>query len=225
MTTKPQARISSTVGRLQRQPPAKRRHGWSSLSWHAARNCELAHACSMNSNCPSGRSTRAISRSARSGWSTVQRTSVETTVSTDASASGRSSAEASMIRATRACRCRRRVSLRRSRRDSARCSARSRRRSRRRASGPRPGGYFAGGACLRSRPARGTGRTPGRESAATPQTAGSTGVQCWRSVSCRERTSGRMVRASLDAAIFGRWPVPATSQESETRGLRDGGRP
>ena len=33
------------------------------------------------------------------------------------------------------------------------------------------------------------------------------------------------VRASLDAAIFRRWPVPATSQQSETRGLGDGGRP
>jgi len=32
------------------------------------------------------------------------------------------------------------------------------------------------------------------------------------------------MRASLGAAIFRRWPVPATSQESETRGLRDGGR-
>ena len=41
-TAKPQARISSTVGRLQRQPPAKRRHGWSRLSWQAARNRELA---------------------------------------------------------------------------------------------------------------------------------------------------------------------------------------
>ena len=43
--------------------------------------------------------------------------------------------------------------------------------------------------------------------------------------SCRERTSGRIVRASLGAAIFRRWPLPAISQESETRGLRDGGRP
>jgi hypothetical protein len=34
-----------------------------------------------------------------------------------------------------------------------------------------------------------------------------------------------MVRASLGAAIFCRWPVPAISQEPETRGLRDGGRP
>ena len=42
----------------------------------------------MNSNCPSGRSTRAISRRVRSGSGTVQRTRVETTVSTDASASG-----------------------------------------------------------------------------------------------------------------------------------------
>ena len=30
-----------------------------------------------------------------------------------------------------------------------------------------------------------------------------------------------MVRASLGGAIFCRWPLPATSQESETRGLRD----
>src|SRR5258705_12232483 len=48
------------------------------------------------------------------------------------------------------------------------------------------------------------GRTPGQESAATPQTAGSPGVRCLigclRSRSCRERTSGRMVRASLGAA-------------------------
>ena len=89
MTSKPHARINSTVGRLQRQPPAKRRHGSNRWSWQAARNLELARTCSMNSSCPSGRSTRAISRSARSGSSTVQRTSVETTVSTDASASGR----------------------------------------------------------------------------------------------------------------------------------------
>jgi hypothetical protein len=34
-----------------------------------------------------------------------------------------------------------------------------------------------------------------------------------------------MVRASLGAAIFCGWPVPAISQESETRGLGDGGRP
>jgi len=34
-----------------------------------------------------------------------------------------------------------------------------------------------------------------------------------------------MVRASLNAAIFRRWPNPAISQESETRGLCDGGRP
>ena len=71
-TAKPQARISSAVGRLQQQPHAKRRHGWSSLSWHAARNREVARTCSMNSNCPSGRRTRAISRSARSGSSGVR---------------------------------------------------------------------------------------------------------------------------------------------------------
>ena len=45
--------------------------------------------------------------------STVQRTSVETTVSTDASAKGRRSAGASTIRARCACRCRRAASLRR----------------------------------------------------------------------------------------------------------------
>ena len=33
------------------------------------------------------------------------------------------------------------------------------------------------------------------------------------------------MRASLDAAIFRRWPFPATSQKTETRGLRDGGSP
>lgn len=37
--------------------------------------------------------------------------------------------------------------------------------------------------------------------------------------------SERIARASLEAAIFHRWPFPATSQESETRGLSDGGRP
>jgi hypothetical protein len=112
-TANPQARISSTVGRLHRQPPAKRRHGWNSLSWHAARNRELARTCSTNSNCPSGRSKRAISPRVRSASLALQRTSVETTVSTDASVSGRRSAGASTIRATRPCRCRRRSSLRR----------------------------------------------------------------------------------------------------------------
>ena len=34
-----------------------------------------------------------------------------------------------------------------------------------------------------------------------------------------------MVRASLKAAIFRGWPVSAISEESETRGLGDGGRP
>jgi hypothetical protein len=43
----------------------------------------------------------------------VQRTSVETTVSTDESGNGRRSAGASTIRPTRACRCRRRASRRR----------------------------------------------------------------------------------------------------------------
>ena len=33
------------------------------------------------------------------------------------------------------------------------------------------------------------------------------------------------MRASLGTAIFRRWPVPAISQEAETRGLGDGGRP
>jgi hypothetical protein len=33
-----------------------------------------------------------------------------------------------------------------------------------------------------------------------------------------------MVRASLGAAIYRRWPFPAMSQETETRSLRDGGR-
>ena len=97
-------------GGCSAHPAAKRRHGWNSLSWHAASNREFARTCSMNSNCPSGRSTRAISLSVRSGSGTVQRTSVDTTVSTDASASGRRSAGASTIRAARPCRCRRRAS-------------------------------------------------------------------------------------------------------------------
>jgi len=44
-------------------------------------------------------------------------------------------------------------------------------------------------------------------------------------LSCGERTTSRTASASLEAAIFRRWPIPATSQKSETRGFRDGGRP
>src|SRR6476646_8427623 len=58
-----------------------------------------------------------------------------------------------------------------------------------------------------------------------PQTTGSSEVRCCRGLSCRERTSDRIARASLEAAIFREWPVPATSKESETRSLRDSGRP
>src|SRR5262245_27794701 len=50
-------------------------------------------------------------------------------------------------------------------------------------------------------------------------------IRCLRSWSCRERTSDQIMRASLSAAIFHGWPVPAISQQSEARGLRDGGRP
>jgi diacylglycerol O-acyltransferase len=68
---------------MPRHPPAKRRHGWSRLSGHAARIRELARTCSMNSNCPSGRSTRAISRGARSGLSTVDELYREALAATD----------------------------------------------------------------------------------------------------------------------------------------------
>jgi hypothetical protein len=43
-------------------------------------------------------------------------------------------------------------------------------------------------------------------------------------LSCREHTSGRAPPASLEAAIFCKWPFSAISQESETRGLCDGRR-
>jgi hypothetical protein len=68
-TAKPQARINSKVGRLHTHPPAKTRHDWRSLSWHAARNHDFARTCSMNSSRPLRRSTRATSRSALSGSS------------------------------------------------------------------------------------------------------------------------------------------------------------
>jgi hypothetical protein len=66
----------------------------------------------------------------------------------------------------------------RSRRDNARCSARSPRRSRRRPRGRRSGVCSAGGACLRSRPARERvvqPRSPGRRPQPPPESATGTG--------------------------------------------------
>jgi hypothetical protein len=104
----------------------------------------------------------------------------------------------------------RRARARRSHRDSGGCSARSRRRSRRRARERRAGACSAGGACRRPRPAREMGRIPVRRSAAmSPRVDG---------------RSGRTVRASLAAAILRRWPLSATSEDPEARGLGDCGR-
>ena len=97
----PLARISSTVARLQRQPQAKRRHGRWSRSCQRASRDDCARTCSMNSNSPCGRRTRAISSNARCGSSTVHSTSVATIVSTEPSASGSRSADASTMCATR----------------------------------------------------------------------------------------------------------------------------
>ena len=47
----------------------------------------------------------------------------------------------------------------------------------------------------------------------------------WSSLSCRKGRTGRIPRASLEAAISPRWPVPASSEQSETSSLRDRGRP
>jgi len=112
-TSNPQARISSTVARLQRQPQAKRRQGPLSRSCQRASRAESARTCSTNSNSPSGRRTRAISSSAHCGSSSVHSTSVATIVSTEWSASGSRSADASTICAARPLARTRRASRRR----------------------------------------------------------------------------------------------------------------
>ena len=87
-TVKPAASISSTVARLQRQPSANRRHGFSSRSCQAASLAESARTCSRNRRRPPGLSMRLISSMTTSGRSTVHSTSVETTVSTEPSGTG-----------------------------------------------------------------------------------------------------------------------------------------
>ena len=87
-TVKPAASISSTVARLQRQPSANRRHGFSSRSCQAASLAESARTCSRNRRRPPGLSMRLISSMTTSGRSTVHSTSVETTVSSAASGAG-----------------------------------------------------------------------------------------------------------------------------------------
>lgn len=99
---KPWRRKLSTVRRLHWQPSAKHAHAPPSRSCQLARRPSSARRCSRKSSVLPGRSTRLISSSAWSTSTTVQRTSVETTVSKVASGNGRACAGARTTSASRA---------------------------------------------------------------------------------------------------------------------------
>src|SRR6185437_4065542 len=93
VTWKPAASIVSSVGRLQSQHTTARFSQFMRSCFFAAA-ASPARTCSKKRNRPPERSTRLISRTARSWSSTPHSTSVETTTSKVASSKGRSSAGA-----------------------------------------------------------------------------------------------------------------------------------
>ena len=84
-----EASIVATVSRLQWQPSARKRQGFSRRSCQRARPGSSARTCSTKSSLPPGFSTRAASASAAAGSGTVQRTRVKTAVSKLSSSNGR----------------------------------------------------------------------------------------------------------------------------------------
>ncbi len=95
------ARKADMVSRLQWQLHAYQLQGVSSLSCNRERRGDADRTCSAKRSFPPGRRTRATSERARWGFSTVQSTSVDTTVSTLSSSKGSSSAGATTTETSR----------------------------------------------------------------------------------------------------------------------------
>ena len=97
--------------RSHRQLIANAAHGSAHRRWWAAARAVSDRTCSQNSSRPPGRGTRTISASAAAGSGTVHTTIVDTTVSTEPSATRSRSALASCTSARRVDRATRRRSL------------------------------------------------------------------------------------------------------------------